>query len=507
MIKVPAMKNPFRSNFESLSGPPNPVVDHLHEAALHRLQDLAEDDEGALILLRAPRGGYGKTMLISRLRTKTAERVTMVPIGLAAASGFNDESTLETFLAAMTGTDPEVGALSRLDLITRRLFALGLIPLVQSGEVPSQDVEGALSSLRESPERVFDFHDEGASVAQWTKGQFKTLSPKFVSAIASQAGASANDVSCWLNVLFRFSTCPPGETGRLGELMDSVFGEMSRFRTGTGYSGAFVSFLKMVTLAEKLVVILDEADGLFGNGDLALKVASHLISIRQAVPSIKIVISVNDDVWESAFLPSLPTGMKDRLEDSEIRLGALDERGVVDLLKARAGGDGERIFRELELGGQEHYPRAVLRKARDVWEMIYRGGAATVTGDLGIGFSEVDIPPVSKPVWDEAPVKRKFPYPPKPVRRVSLPRKFVVERIREKAELVMPKIESPFKIAEPVSKAPSPSLPTLETPQATKPVRNPFAPKPVLPRSPEEASEKAESIQEMLRKFRTGRDS
>ena len=515
------MNNPFRATFESLSGPASPVVDHLHEGALSRLERLVEDEDGALILLRAPRAGYGKTMLISRLRVKVEDEITLIPINLTGGSGLDEESVLETFLAGITRAAPAAGGVTRLDAITRRLFALGLIPLVESGEVPSQDLEGALTSLRESPVEVFDFHDEGASVAQWARNQYQALSPKFVSVIANLSGASTSDVSSWLNVLFRFSICPPDEVGRLGELMDAVFGEMSRFRSGTGYSGAFLSFLKMVTLTEKVVLILDEVDGLFGNGESALKVASHLILIRQSAPKTKVIITVNDDVWESAFSSQLPIGIRDRLEDCQVRLDSFDESAVLDLLKSRDEEKGGQIFKELALKSSEFYPRAVLRRAREIWEKMADGSlsdqSVSAPDSPEIGFAEVNeilIPTANTP---GETFQKRNPYPPKLVRRVSLPRKFLVERIREKVELTMPAIVSPFKIAvapatvselDPKLVPPQPPpLPNWQGQAETKPAWNPFEPKSALPASPVEASKKAKSINDLLRQFRDKRNS
>ena len=64
------------------------------------------------------------------------------------------------FSAAVIGEDPKLfgfaferplpasGGLCVMDLVTRRLFALALQPLVETGEVPCQDREGALAALR-----------------------------------------------------------------------------------------------------------------------------------------------------------------------------------------------------------------------------------------------------------------------------------------------------------------------------------------------------------------------
>jgi len=120
--------------------------------------------------------GYGKTMLLSRLREKKKSKISIIPIHLSDGRRIEGERVLEETLTHLTEAVPGAAGLTKMDLHTRRLFAHGLIPMVYSGEVPSQDKDGALASLRERPTEAFDFHNEGAAIAQWTKNQFEILS-------------------------------------------------------------------------------------------------------------------------------------------------------------------------------------------------------------------------------------------------------------------------------------------------------------------------------------------
>ncbi len=91
-------------------------------------------------------------------------------------------------LDQLTSVLPGKRGLTRLDFCVRRILANALIPLVESGEVPSPNRTESLRSLRESPEQVFDFHKESAAVAQWVRAQFSALSPRFVSVIGQSCG-------------------------------------------------------------------------------------------------------------------------------------------------------------------------------------------------------------------------------------------------------------------------------------------------------------------------------
>ena len=172
------MPNPFGSTFESFGAPRGPLVETVHQDQFENLSKLLDSGDGQLMLLRAPRAGYGKTMLLSRLKQARQAGSLFVPIHLSDGRRVEGEFILEEILTQMSEVLPAGGGLTRLDLHTRRLFAQGLIPMVYSGEVPCQDREGALASLLNRPTEAFDFHHEGAAIAQWSRENFSLLGPR-----------------------------------------------------------------------------------------------------------------------------------------------------------------------------------------------------------------------------------------------------------------------------------------------------------------------------------------
>jgi hypothetical protein len=115
---------------------------------------------GRCILLRAPRAGHGKTHLLSRIQHFLGSSHEFIPLHPANFGCRIDAgSVTDDALRRLVRPLPASGGLCVLDLITRRLFAAALQPLVGSGEVPCQDREGALSrALRTRPIETFDFH-------------------------------------------------------------------------------------------------------------------------------------------------------------------------------------------------------------------------------------------------------------------------------------------------------------------------------------------------------------
>ena len=479
------MKNPFSSNFESFEGPMSPLVESLHRKEFKQLKHLATGDEGVLISLRAPRAGYGKTMLLSRLREELRGASVMVPVELSADYRIDEKEILGRILDQLTVPLPGKRELTGLDFSVRRILASALIPLVESGEVPSPNRTESLRSLRERPEEVFDFQKESAAVAQWVKAQFAALSPRLVSVLGQSCGGVSGDLSLWFSVLSRYAMTSVGKGRRNHELLNTVFGEESQPQTGTGSHGALISFLKLITTTENVVLVMDEMDGLFGDSEAALRVANSLVALRQAAPRLKVIFSVNDDVWESTFARRIPLGMQDRFEDSVIRLKAIDEGSMVALLKTRDPDGAEDLRQKIQLDRGDLYPRAVLRAARDVWgtpELAMDPvPAVSETPDVSvlqakdIGFAEVpakkmvetDLTEAGKPDVPFASPVLKIKYPPKPVRRAAIPRKYLVQRIRQESDsvrvppappappapLVNTAIESPFRIADPSREA------------------------------------------------------
>jgi len=362
------MANPFGATFESLENPTGPVVESVHEIPYRRLVELIDSGEGQLISLRAPRAGYGKTMLLSRLREKKKSAMTIIPIHLADGRLVEGERILEEVLTQMAELVPGTAGLTKLDLHTRQLFAHGLLPMVYSGEVPSQDKQGALASLKERPTEAFDFHNEGAAIAQWTKSQFDVLSPRLSSVLGKASGVTTRDTSYWISRLFKFAIRPPSEPSRTGDLMSAVFGSGSRFRSGSGFLDGLSSLLNLITLVEPAVLVLDEVDGLSSDSDSALRATSSLVSLWESSPRVSVIISVNDDVWLSAFAPRLPLGLRDRLEDTVIRLKPLTADEARSLVKIRSSKDADLVLAGLDLDSDSLYPRGVLRAAREAWE-------------------------------------------------------------------------------------------------------------------------------------------
>lgn len=349
--------------FDSLGQPAAPHAAAVNAAATARMERILRspvDAPGRGILLRAPRAGFGKTHLLAQVQQHLGTTHEFLPLNPLDGSRTDAPSAIEAALRRLTRQLPAGGGLTALDLQARRLFSLALQPLVSSGEVPCQDREAALSALRQRPVETFDFHHAQAVTAHWTKENFEVLGPRLALELSRRTGSSLNESSFWLASLFRYAIAVPEHPGRTGMIIQSATSDAGVER--------YAALLAMLSLIGRVVIAADDLEGMHSDRAAALRFASFLASARQDAPRVDVIVSLNDDIWQSAFVPALSGGLQDRLGEVEIRLEPLDQAGALALLEARMPGRGMALGHRLGLAHGEFYARRVLRKACELEE-------------------------------------------------------------------------------------------------------------------------------------------
>jgi len=504
--------------FDSLGQPAAPHAAAVNAAATARMERALKspvDAPGRGILLRAPRAGFGKTHLLSHVQQRLGTTHEFLPLSPLDGSRIDAGGAIEAALRRLTRALPAGGGLTALDLQARRLFSLALQPLVNSGEVPCQDRETALTALRQRPVETFDFHHSQAVTAHWTKENFEVLGPRLALELSRRTGTSLNESSFWLASLFRFAIAVPEHPGRTGMIIQSATADAGVER--------YAALLAMLSLIGRVVIAADDLEGMHADPSSALRFASFIASARQEAPRVDVIVSVNDDIWESAFLPALSGGLQDRLGELEIRLQPLDPEGTAALLEARMPGSASALSSRLGLAEGEFYARRVLRKAAELGEEDESAGAVHVPVQV--------IPPAPADEEEEQP-KEEITSPfavyqePGPVAsfeasayippaelaameaRAELAPAFApVEEVQAPAE-----IESPFAPVEVPERgyAPEPVREEFEEPRAATPPPVPATvewPKPdpepaPEPSDPVAASPGGDRIDDLLKQFR-----
>ena len=360
-------EHPFQVLFETLGRVPAAHADSVNRHAYDTLYDIlnvALDKPGRCILLRAPRAGHGKTHLLSRIQHQLGTSHEFIPLHAAFGSQIDAASVTDDALHRLLRPLPASGGLCVLDLITRRLFALALQPLVGSGEVPCQDREGALAALRMRPIETFDFHHPNAVTAHWARENFEVLGQRLSVELAQRCGLPVLGVAFWVEVLFRFAATPLENPIRVKALSDAV-------HDGKPSDGVLMerleALLGMLTQLTRVVLVADDLEGFSTDETAALRLAAFLGSLRQSVERLDAILSVNQDIWESALVPRLSGGLADRLSEVVVELKPLSENEMVDLLESRVPGLGERVLSRVDRSSAGTHARGLIRAAGVAW--------------------------------------------------------------------------------------------------------------------------------------------
>lgn len=358
-------ESPFSHLFQLFGRVPEKHVDSINKDAFEKMVSLlaaAPELLGRCILLRAPRAGYGKSHLLSRVQQQLGSTHEFILLQPADGYRVDAAAALNDVLAKITRSLPGGAGLTVLDLLARKIFALGLEPLVRSGEVPCQDRETALTALQNRPTETFDFHHPTAVTAHWARDHFEILGPRLVVEIAQILAAPLREVGFWVDVMFRYSVTPVDQPGRSGMLMAAVADAQA-----ASMNDRLTTLLKMLSHQQRVVLVADELEGMSANEEAALRLAAFVTTLRHGADRVDIVISVNDDVWESAFVPRLSGGLQDRLSEAVVRLEPLTRDQAVALLQSRQADASASCLDALVQDGGPLYSRAVLRSAASTW--------------------------------------------------------------------------------------------------------------------------------------------
>jgi hypothetical protein len=360
-------EHPFQQLFETFGKLPAAHSDSVNREAREALKGwLASPAEkpGHCILLKAPRAGHGKTHLLTKLQHDLGGTHEFIPLHAVGGSRIDATTVLDDTLRRLVRSLPAAGGLTVLDLVARRLFSSSLQPLVNSGEVPCQDREGALAALRTRPIETFDFHHPSAVTAHWARENFELLGPRLALELSQKNNLPLREVSFWVDAMFRFAATAIDNPGRTRALAATVFDAPT---AGSAAHERLVALLGLMGSLMRVVLVADELEGFSSDEAAALRFASFLGSLRQSVERADVILSVNQDVWESAFLPRLSGGLADRLSEVTVELSPLGREGILAILESRSPGMGEKILATMATGDLPSYARGVIKSAAEGW--------------------------------------------------------------------------------------------------------------------------------------------
>ncbi len=359
-----AHEHPFQHLFETLGSQPAASAESVNREAGETLAGILTvpvERSGRCILLRAPRAGHGKTHLLSRIRHKLGASHEFIPLRAAFGCRIDAATVMDDTLRQLFREIPAAGGLTTLDLVTRRLFSAALQPLVISGDVPCQDRDGALASLRTRPVETFDFHHANAVTAHWAAENFDVLGQRLATELANRAGLPLCDVEFWVSALFVFASTPPEQSDRIRSFRENAHA------AAAGEMDHLSALLGLLCQLDRVVLVADDLEGFSGDDSAALRLAAFLGALRQSVDRLDVILSVNQDIWQKAFMPRLSEGLADRLSEVVVELEPLKDEEIAELLDSRVPGLGRRVRGEIDVGKSGRHARGLIRAAGLAW--------------------------------------------------------------------------------------------------------------------------------------------
>jgi hypothetical protein len=333
----------------------------LNERALEDLHLLQA--EGKVVLLSAPRAGHGKTHLLGRVAQRLSGEAVIATVPWQSAddvswSHCGSGVLHDLALGGAHGT-------ASLQTVCAGVLATLLRRLIQTGRIPSTDPAQALRVLAQDPMDLFTEGGNARVIGDWFRRHFDQLR-RPVAEISNIEGLT--EVEDWLKGFFDYVDDPsPARLSELqGRMQDDSAVEVPRF-------------LRLLTMWRPLVLVADHMDGLYRDPASGVAVARMTLALV-SIPGVYLVLSVNQDLWETTFGRQLPSALEDRLNARNVTLRGLSAADAQDLIvlrlaEAGVGADDvasflrfvdiERFFLGRPIGSVS--ARGLLRHASQLW--------------------------------------------------------------------------------------------------------------------------------------------
>ena len=318
--------NPFAADV--CSGPMAIVesdsVGGLNEDVLDQLLESVENRSGApLMLLTAPRAGYGKTHLLGRVVAAAGADVVMMPLAFRTGDSLNLTTVTRRGLEALSLAPGQQAGWSRLREVCAGLVAHLLHDLIKDGLVPSANPDQALRVLSGPVSDVFNKDGSAHLIGDWLRKHSAGLRPILARRVARQLPVRTDVADAWLEAMM--GQAFEGEGEGLAVMQDLA---------GTDHETGLPTWFRILALWRPVILLVDHLDGYYRNPTAGVTIAALLMDLVDT-QGLHVLLSLNQDVWQATFGHHLPSALEDRLTASQVLLRGLRETDALALLRLR----------------------------------------------------------------------------------------------------------------------------------------------------------------------------
>lgn len=324
-------------------------------AICRTLEELSSPDEktGRFVLLTAPRAGFGKTHLLQHLEDQES-RILLLPLEFDFERSVSWQGAFDQVLHHCHDAGTATTGITILSASNRELFAALCVELIQRGLVECEDRERekTIESLQTRAVRIFDLSDDSSTMGQWFLRNFEGLLPSLSEIASNWCGFKATVAAEWLRVLCAYEQGQKDAPSARWQSLVWGVGQISQAMKGGFQDGVQVlsitsegeqlsakmrlfEFLSLLSAVRTPVIAVDHLDVLFRDVTSSLRLADVLTQLSANVPRSLVILSINEDVWNSGFRHHLPSALLDRMTGNTIRLQGVTLGGADQLVRAR----------------------------------------------------------------------------------------------------------------------------------------------------------------------------
>ena len=369
-----ASPNPFSSDV--CRGPLGVVetasVPGLNADVLDQLSSSLEHSSGGpLILLTAPRAGYGKTHLLGRVAAAAGEQSVVVPLAFRTGDTLTLSTVCKRGLEALNQSAGERAGWTRLRETNAGVVVALMHQLIEKGLLTCANQEQALSVLSGPAIDIFDEDSPAKLIGEWLSKYRQQLSQPLAALAAKEIPVRQEVLGEWIEAMLDHAA--DGGVSGLAAMNDLA---------AMDSDSSTPAWLRLVGLWRQPVLMVDHLDGFYRNAEAGITIASLLMDLADG-HGVHVLLSLNQDVWQATFGHHLPSALEDRLTNSQVLLRGLSAGEATELVKLRlqtAGIDEaetkefgeflalERYFLGRPLGSVS--ARAFLRHTARQWEIF-----------------------------------------------------------------------------------------------------------------------------------------
>lgn len=276
-----------------------------------------------LLLLTAPRAGYGKTHLLGRLAAAANGQVVLVPLAFRLEDTIGISAVAVRGLESMARAEASREGWTRLREACAGVCAVLVRRLIENGTLPCANPEQALRVLGGDPVEVFDVNGSARLIGDWVRRFESQLRRPMTEQAMKRVPAIPTALASWVNAM-------------LNHALDGGMSHMAvlRMLAADESNEGPVTWLRLLGLWRPVVLLVDHLDAYYRNPEAGLRIASLLLDMSE-MDGVHVVLSLNQDVWQATFGHHLPSAMEDRLTASQMLLRGIGESEAATLLRLR----------------------------------------------------------------------------------------------------------------------------------------------------------------------------